>query len=92
MVGDDDGAPFSDEHTAEALLAVLAAGHETTATTPACVIERLRRHPRLIARLTAEADDGGSSLSQANIGEVQRTRPVIEAALRRTRTRIGWMR
>ncbi|MGY1960789.1 cytochrome P450 [Nocardia gipuzkoensis] len=35
----DDGAPLSDEHIADELLTLLAAGHETTATTLAWVIE-----------------------------------------------------
>src|SRR3954452_22079497 len=73
----DDGTPISDDHVADELLTLLAAGHETTATTLAWSVERLRRHPRLLARLTAEADDGGTELRQATIWEVQRTRPVI---------------
>lgn len=84
----DDGSPISDGHIADELLTLLAAGHETTATTLAWTIERLRRHPRLLARLTAEVDAGGSELRQATIWEVQRTRPVVEATLRITRERI----
>ena len=33
----------------------------------AWAIERLRRHPRLASRLTAEVDAGGSELRQATI-------------------------
>ena len=36
---------------ADQLLTLLAAGHETTATTLAWAIERLRRHPELLARI-----------------------------------------
>ena len=71
----EDGAPISDDHIADELLTLLAAGHETTATTLAWTVERLRRHPRLLSRLTAEVDAGGSELLQATIWEVQRTRP-----------------
>ena len=54
----------------------------------AWAVERLRRHPRLLSRLTEEVDAGGSELRQATIWEVQRTRPVLDAAARRTKTRI----
>jgi hypothetical protein len=84
----EDGSPISDDHVADELLTLLAAGHETTATTLAWTVERLRRHPRLLARLTAEVDAGGSELVQATIWEVQRTRPVINGTARMTKTRI----
>ena len=84
----DDGSPISDGHVADELLTLLAAGHETTATTLAWTVERLRRHPRLLARLTAEVDAGESGLVQATIWEVQRARPVINGTARMTKTRI----
>ncbi|MDH6198271.1 cytochrome P450 [Mycobacterium frederiksbergense] len=87
----EDGSPIADAHIADELLTLLAAGHETTATTLAWAIERLRRHPQLLTRLAAEADAGGSELRQATIWEVQRTRPVVEATTRlaRQRMRLG---
>ena len=84
----EDGSAISDSHVADELLTLLAAGHETTATTLAWAGERLRRHPRLLARLTAEVDAGGNELAQATIWEVQRTRPVVEATSRVARERI----
>ncbi|BBZ19198.1 cytochrome P450 [Mycolicibacterium gadium] len=84
----DDGSPIADDHVADELLTLLAAGHETTATTLAWTVERLRRHPRLLSRLAAEVDAGGSELVQATIWEVQRTRPVINGTARMTKTRI----
>jgi cytochrome P450 len=84
----DNGEPISDRHVADELLTLLTAGHETTATTLAWTVERLRRHPRLLTRLTEEADAGGSELRQATIWEVQRTRPVVDGTLRMTRKRI----
>ena len=84
----DDGSPISDDHVADELLTLLAAGHETTATTLAWAVERLRRHPRLLSRLADEVEAGGSELLQATIFEVQRTRPVINATARMTKTRI----
>jgi cytochrome P450 len=84
----EDGSAISDGHIADELLTLLAAGHETTATTLAWAVERLRRHPRLLSRLTAEVDADKSELLQATIWEVQRTRPVVEATARVARERI----
>jgi len=84
----EDGSPISEEHVGDELLTLLAAGHETTATTLAWAVERIRRHPELLSRLAAEVDAGGSQLRQATIWEVQRTRPVVEGTSRVTRTRI----
>jgi cytochrome P450 len=84
----DDGQPISDSHVADELLTLLAAGHETTATTLAWAVERIRRHPWLLSRLTAEVDDEGSALLQATVWEVQRTHPVIEGTSRVTHARI----
>ncbi|MGB0878114.1 MAG: cytochrome P450 [Mycobacterium sp.] len=84
----EDGSAIADEHVADELLTLLAAGHETTATTLAWTIERLRRHPDLLHRLTAEVDAGGTELTQATIWEVQRTRPVVEAMFRVAKKRI----
>ncbi|AQT78055.1 cytochrome P450 [Mycolicibacterium litorale] len=84
----DDGSAISDRHIADELLTLLTAGHETTATTLAWLVERVRRHPELLDRLTAEVDAGGSELQQATIWEVQRVRPVIDGTSRRTLQRI----
>ena len=86
----EDGSPISDDHVADELLTLLAAGHETTATTLAWAVERLRRHPRLLSRLTAEVDAGGSELVQATIWEVQRTRPVINGTAGWPSSESGW--
>ena len=84
----EDGEPIPDRHIADELLALVASGHETTASQLSWAVERLRRHPRLLSRLTEEVDAGGAELRQATIWEVQRTRPVLDAAVRRTKTRI----
>ncbi|EHB55211.1 Unspecific monooxygenase [Mycolicibacterium rhodesiae JS60] len=84
----EDGSAISDRHIADELLTLLSAGHETTATTLAWLVERVRRHPQLLARLSEEVDAGGSELQQATIWEVQRARPVIDATSRLTRQRI----
>lgn len=84
----DDGEPMSDAHIADELLGLVTAGYETTAATLAWTVERLRRHPGVLSRLTAEVDAGGSELLRATIWEVQRVRPVSDVILRRTVTRI----
>ncbi|WP_193048136.1 cytochrome P450 [Mycolicibacterium baixiangningiae] len=83
-----DGEPITDRDIADELLTMVSAGHETTAASLAWAVERLRRHPELLTRLSDEVDAGGSALRQATIWEVQRTRPVVEGSLRRTKKRI----
>jgi cytochrome P450 len=78
----DDGSGLTREEIADQLLTLLTAGHETTATTLAWAVERLRRHPALLRELT-EASDG--KLLDATILEVQRTRPVIDLTARQVK-------
>jgi cytochrome P450 len=84
----DDGEPIPDRHIADELLTLVASGHETTSAGLAWTVERLRRHPSLLSRLTEEVDAGGSELRQATIWEVLRTRAVLEGTTRRTKKRI----
>ncbi|KDN17375.1 cytochrome P450 [Amycolatopsis rifamycinica] len=77
----DDGSGLSREEIADQLLTLLTAGHETTATTLAWAVERLRRHPALLAEL----DEGDPKLLDATILEVQRTRPVIDLTARQVK-------
>ncbi|CAM3299363.1 cytochrome P450 [Kibdelosporangium persicum] len=74
----DDGSPMSHSDIADQLLTLLSAGHETTATTLAWAVERLRRHPKVLSDLVAEVDAGGKALREATVLEVQRIRPVID--------------
>jgi cytochrome P450 len=78
----DDGSELSREELSDQLLTLLTAGHETTATTLAWAVERLRRHPGVLREL-AEATD--SKLLDATILEVQRTRPVIDLTARQVK-------
>ena len=81
----DDGSPMSRTAIADELLTLLAAGHETTATSLAWAVDRLRRHPLVLSRLVAEARGGSErTLRMATIHELQRTRPVIPATSRHT--------
>lgn len=74
----DDGSAMTRGAIADQLLTLLAAGHETTATTLAWAVERLRRHPKVLGQLVTEVDEGGKGLREATITEVQRVRPVID--------------
>ena len=84
----DNGEPIPDRHIADELLTLAASGHETTSAGLAWTVERLRRHPSLLSRLTEEVDAGGSELRQTTIWEVLRTRSVLEGTTRRTKKRI----
>lgn len=76
----DDGTAMTRQDIADELLTLLAAGHETTATTLAWVMERISRHPDVLVRLAAEAATDDSAYRQATCMEVQRTRAVIDLA------------
>jgi len=78
----DEGSGMSRGEIGDQLLTLLTAGHETTATTLAWAVERLRRHPAVLRRLADEVDAGGSQLREAAILEVQRIRPVIDGTAR----------
>ncbi|WP_319452233.1 MULTISPECIES: cytochrome P450 [unclassified Mycobacterium] len=81
----EDGAPMTRAEIADELLTMLAAGHETTATTLAWAVERLARHPELLERLVADLDAGSEDLLHATILEVLRTRPVIDVTFRQVK-------
>jgi cytochrome P450 family 138 len=80
-----DGSPMTRDEIADELITMLAAGHETTATTLAWAIERLRRHPELLNRLVADLDTGSEEVLNATIFEVLRTRPVIDTTFRQVK-------
>jgi cytochrome P450 len=79
----EDGTAMSHSDITDELFTLVVAGHETTATSLAWAVERLRRHPDALARLVEEVDSGGSALLQATVHEVLRTRPVIDGSARR---------
>ena len=76
----DDGTAMSRKEIGDELLALLAAGHETTASTLAWAFERISRHPDVLERLVAEAAGPDNTYRQATILEVQRNRTVIDFA------------
>lgn len=89
----DDGSPMSRDEIADQLVTLLSAGHETTAASLAWTVERLRRHPQVLADLVAEVDEGGAALRDAVLTEVQRSRPVVDQTARRATQEVqigGW--
>lgn len=74
----EDGSKMTRGEIGDELLTLLAAGHETTASTLAWAFERISRHPEVLSRLVAEADTEDNAYRQATILEVQRNRTVID--------------
>ncbi len=64
-------------------MTLLVAGHETTATALAWVLERLTRDPGRMERLVAEIDAGETEYLDAVITETLRLRPVLPVVVRR---------
>jgi cytochrome P450 len=76
----DDGSAMTRSEIGDELLALLAAGHETTASTLGWAFERISRHPAVLERLVAEAAGDDNTYRLATIYEVQRNRTVIDFA------------
>ncbi|MGC7299054.1 cytochrome P450, partial [Mycobacteroides abscessus subsp. massiliense] len=60
----DDGTTMSRSDVSDELLTLLAAGHETTATTLAWAFERITRHPEVLSRLAEEAQGDSNEYRQ----------------------------
>jgi cytochrome P450 len=58
-------------------MTLLLAGHETTATALSWTLERLVRHPDVLARAVRAADDGDDEYLEAIVKESLRVRPVL---------------
>ncbi|WP_445167984.1 cytochrome P450 [Mycolicibacterium sp. Dal123E01] len=84
----EDGSKMTRREIGDELLTLLAAGHETTASTLAWAFERISRHPEVLRRLVAEVETDGNSYRQATIFEVQRNRTVIDFSGRHVKTPI----
>jgi cytochrome P450 len=91
LARDDEGRAMTDDEVRDELVTLLFAGHETTATSLAWAFDLLLHNPRVLSRLRAELDGGGSEYLDATIMETLRVRPVVPIVDRRVRepTRIG---
>ena len=68
---------MSDEQLRDQLMTLLVAGHDTTATALSWALERLTRHPDLLAKATAAARGGDDAYLDAVCKEILRIRPVV---------------
>lgn len=75
--------PMSDRELRDQLLTLLVAGHDTTATALSWALERLTRHPAVLAKAvraahaSAEGDPAGDEYLDAVAKETLRIRPVV---------------
>jgi cytochrome P450 len=82
---DEDGEPLTDKELRDELMALLLAGHETTANSLAWTFERLLRTPPTYERLQSlvrSDDPERPAYVEATIYEAMRVRPVIPFVLR----------
>jgi cytochrome P450 len=74
---DEDGCTLSDRELRDQLMTLLVAGHDTTATALSWALERLTRHPEILAKAVAAADTGDDEYLDAVAKETLRVRPVV---------------
>jgi cytochrome P450 len=80
---DHNGRQMSDAELRDQLMTLLLAGHDTTATSLSWALERLTRHPQILARAVAAAEAGaagdpaGDDYLDAVARETLRIRPVV---------------
>jgi cytochrome P450 len=74
---DRDGRQMTDTELRDQLMTLLLAGHDTTATSLSWALERLTRHPDVLARAVAAAQAGDEQYLDALAKETLRIRPVV---------------
>jgi cytochrome P450 len=77
--GEGDGTSMTDTELRDQLITLLVAGHDTTATGLAWALERLTRHPAILAKAVRAAEAGaeGHEYLDAVAKETLRIRPVV---------------
>jgi cytochrome P450 family 135 len=76
-------ADMTDDELRDQLMTLLLAGHETTATALSWTLERLVRHPAVLARAVRAADEGDDDYLDAIVRESLRVRPVLFDVVRK---------
>lgn len=76
-VSDEDGRQMTDRELRDQLMTLLLAGHDTTATALSWALERLIRHPKILAKAVAAAEAGDDEYLDAIAKETLRIRPVV---------------
>ncbi len=81
---DEDGSRLTDAQVCGQVLALLFAGHETTANTLAWALYLLVKHPQVLAKLRAEAAEvcGDRPPSMADLPRLKYTEMVFKEVLR----------
>lgn len=80
----DDGTTMSDEEVRDAVVTILAAGHDTTALSLAWALELIASHPQELARLQAELTEvcGDGPVTPETLPRLERLDAVIRETLR----------
>jgi cytochrome P450 len=74
---DEDGRTLTDRELRDQLMTLLVAGHDTTATALSWALERLTRHPAVLAKAVQAADGSDDEYLDAVAKETLRIRPVV---------------
>jgi cytochrome P450 family 135 len=80
---DEDGSAMTADELRDQLVTLLLAGHETTATGLAWALERLTRHPQVLAKAQRAAREDDHRYLDAVVAETLRARPVVPDVSRR---------
>jgi cytochrome P450 len=78
-----DGTAMTTRELRDQIVTLLLAGHETTATGLAWALERLVRHPAVLARARRAAEERDDGYLDAVVAETLRARPVVPDVSRR---------
>ncbi len=84
---DEEGRPMTDVELRDELMTLLAAGHETTATSLAWAFDQILAHPAALARIEAELDaltgGGERPLGPGELARLEYLDAAIKESLRR---------